>query len=102
MPDEPLSTEHLAMRDAISERDRALEAAAAREAALDDAYLALGRWYIERYETLAALDDAAGVPDPDAERIGGLWLDAERLRREGKDLRLTCLHMRAVRREEEG
>ena len=81
-----------------SELDDAL--ATMDAAALEDAYLALGWWYMERYETLAALDEALATPDPDAESIGALCLDAEYLRREGQGLRLTCLRLRHAGDEE--
>ena len=60
---EPMTTEHLAMREAIAERDRALEAAAAREAAL-----------VEQGNYLRELVDAV-TPEDEDELVGDGPLD---------------------------
>ena len=63
------------------------------------AHLELGVWYMDRYETMGALDRAADEPEPDAERIGALYLDADTLRRQGMALREACMAARAAREE---
>ena len=65
------------------------------------AHFALGVWYMERYETLDALQDEVGTDAPDAERAGDLYLSAEALWRQGVGIRRRCANARALMKEAE-
>jgi len=77
MADEPLSTEHLAMREAIAERDRRIEELEAEAAALAGALR-------DALDFIASWDDVPNAGVEIVERLEPVLAAAGLLRKEGE------------------